>query len=50
VTNVRNPHSVTRLIKVFKGPRDADGHRNYDLVEVVVSKTIEVSLNCTASA
>jgi hypothetical protein len=50
VTSVRNPHTVTRLIKVFKGPPDNDGNRKFDLVEVVVSKTIQVSLNCTASA
>lgn len=50
VENVRNPHTVTRLVPVLKGPPDKDGKRKVDFVEVVVSKTIQVSLNCTASA
>ena|ERR1700712_2288824 len=49
VENVRSPHTVTRLVPVLKGPPDANGHRRVDFVEVVVSKTIQVSLNCTAS-
>lgn len=49
VLNVRNPHTVTRLIKVYNGHKDKSGHRDYDLVEVVVSKTIQVSLDCTNS-
>ncbi len=50
VESVRSPHTVTRLIPVHKGPRDENGRRKVSFVEVVVSKTIQVSLNCTASA
>ena len=56
VVSVRNPQTVTRLVRVYRnGGRhrgdDDGGHggrsdRDYDLVEVVVSKSISVSLNC----
>lgn len=50
VTDVRNPQQVTRLVRV-----DDEGwgaHRTYgdddgDLVEVVISQSISVSLDCT---
>lgn len=42
VTGVRNPNTITRLVRVNgQGPG-----RSY-LVPVIVSKTISVSLNCT---
>ncbi|MGU3497573.1 hypothetical protein [Mycobacterium sp. C31M] len=46
VTNVRNPQQVTRLVRA-----EDDGwgthHDDGDLVEVVVSQSISVSLDCT---
>ena len=47
VTSVRNPRDITRLIKVYYGPRDKNGKRHFHLVEVLVRRTIQVSLNCT---
>ncbi len=62
VVGVRNPQTVTRLVRVERnggrhhdddddgggggGDRRGHGDRDYDLVEVVVSKSISVSLNC----
>lgn len=46
VTNIRNPQTVTELVRVFDG-RDKDGDIDWDFVEVVVSRSISVSLNCT---
>jgi hypothetical protein len=55
VTSVRNPQTVTKLVRVYRnggrhrdgdGGRGGHGDRDYDLVEVVVSKSISVSLNC----
>lgn len=48
VTGVRNPQTVTRLIRVDNGRR-RDGKHDYDYVEVVVSRSISVSLDCTAN-
>ena len=45
VTSVRNPQDITRTIRVDNG-RDKDGKRDFDLVEIVVRRTITVSLNC----
>ena len=45
VTSVRNPQDITRTIRVDNG-RDRLGNRDFDLVEVVVRRTITVSLNC----
>ena len=49
VTSVRNPQTVTRLVRVDNGGkhggRHGDGH-DFDLVEVVVSRSISVSLDC----
>jgi hypothetical protein len=46
VTGVRNPQTVTELVRVFDG-KDKDGNIDWDWVEVVVSRSISVSLNCT---
>ena len=46
VTSVRNPQDITRTIRVDNG-RDGD-KRDFDYVEVVVRRTITVSLNCDA--
>jgi hypothetical protein len=43
---VRNPQTVTELVRVFDG-KDKDGNIDWDWVEVVVSRSISVSLNCT---
>jgi hypothetical protein len=50
VTSVRNPQTVTRLIRVDNGRRHGDKHRDghdFDYIEVVVSRSISVSLDCT---
>lgn len=64
VVSVRNPQTVTRLVRVDRdgghgshhGDNDDQGNgngdhgnrrRDYDLVEVVVSRSISVSLDCT---
>ena len=42
VTSVRNPQEQTRLVRV-------DGHRDRDrFIEVVVNRSITVSLDCTS--
>jgi hypothetical protein len=46
VTSVRNPQTVTQWIRVRDG-RDKNGDIDWDLVPVVVSRSISVSLNCT---
>jgi hypothetical protein len=43
VTSVRNPHDITRTIRVDNG-RGND--RDHDFVTVVVRRIITVSLNC----
>ena len=50
VTSVRNPQTVTRLIRVDNGGKHGGKHgdgQNFDVVEVVVSRSISVSLDCT---
>ncbi len=47
VTSVRNPQDITRTIRVDNG-RDKNGKRDFDYVEVIVRRTITVSLNCDA--
>jgi len=47
VTGVRNPQTQTRNVRDYYGPRDANGDRKYRIVEVVVSRSISVSLDCT---
>jgi len=47
VTSIRNPQTVTKLVRVERGSGHGDGdHRDFDLVPVVVSRSISVSLNC----
>jgi hypothetical protein len=46
VTNVRNPQTVTELVRVYDG-RDKNGDIDWDFIEVVTSRSISVSLNCT---
>ncbi len=46
VTSVRNPQDITRTIRVDNG-RKGD-KRDFDYIEVVVRRTITVSLNCDA--
>jgi hypothetical protein len=47
VTSVRNPNTITQTIRVNDrtGP---DGRNHSDLVTIVVSRTIQVSLYCAA--
>ena len=46
VTNVRNPQTVTEVIRVADG-RDKDGNIKWDFIEVIKSRSISVSLDCT---
>jgi hypothetical protein len=46
VTSVRNPQTVTKLVRVFDG-KDKNGDIDWDFVEVIVSRSISVSLDCT---
>jgi hypothetical protein len=46
VTSVRNPQTQTRNVRDYYGGRDANGDRKYRIIEVVVSRSISVSLNC----
>lgn len=45
VTSVRNPQTETRLVRVESIGRN--GKKNFDLVPIVVRRTITVSLDCT---
>lgn len=47
VTSVRNPQTQTKTIRDYYGKRDEDGNRKYRLVEIVTSRTISVSLDCS---
>jgi hypothetical protein len=47
VTSVRNPQTQTRNIRDYYGKRDANGNRKYRIIEVVVSSSISVSLDCS---
>jgi hypothetical protein len=47
VTSVRNPQNQTRNVRDYYGPRDANGDRKYRIVEIVVSRSISVSLDCS---
>jgi hypothetical protein len=44
VTSVRNPQDITRTVRVDNGRKGRD--RDFDLVTIVVRRTITVSLNC----
>ena len=50
VTSIRNPQTVTQLVRVERhnghGDGDNGGRDDFDLVPVVVSRSISVSLNC----
>jgi hypothetical protein len=46
VTSVRNPQTVTEVIRVFDG-RDKFGNIDWDYIEVIKSRSISVSLDCT---
>jgi hypothetical protein len=45
VTSVRNPQTETRLVRVESIGKN--GKREFDLVPIVVRRTITVSLDCT---
>lgn len=47
VTSVRNPQTQTRNVRDYYGPADENGHRKFRIIEVVVSRSISVSLDCT---
>lgn len=47
VTSVRNPQTQTDFIRDYYGKRDEDGNRKYRIIEVVTSRSISVSLDCT---
>lgn len=47
VTSVRNPQTQTRAIRDYYGRRDENGDRKFRIVEVVVSRSISVSLDCS---
>ncbi len=47
VTSVRNPQDQTRTIRDYYGRRDENGNRKYRIVEIVVSRSISVSLDCS---
>jgi hypothetical protein len=47
VTSVRNPQTQTKTIRDYYGKRDEHGNRRYRLVEVVTSRSISVSLDCS---
>jgi hypothetical protein len=47
VTGVRNPQTQTKTIRDSYGKRDEDGNRKYRLVEIVTSRSISVSLDCS---
>jgi hypothetical protein len=46
VTSVRNPQTVTELVRVYDG-KDKNGDIDWEWIEVVKSRSISVSLNCT---
>lgn len=47
VTSVRNPQDQTRTIREYYGRRDSNGNRKSRIVEIVVSRSISVSLDCS---
>jgi hypothetical protein len=47
VTSVRNPQTQTKTIRDYYGKRDEHGNRKYRLVEIVTSRSISVSLDCS---
>jgi hypothetical protein len=47
VTSVRNPQTQTKTIRDYYGKRDENGNRKYRLVEIVTSRSISLSLDCS---
>ena len=47
VTSVRNPQTQTRPVRDYYGPRDENGDRRYRIIQVPVSQSISVSLDCS---
>lgn len=47
VTSVRNPQTQTDFIRDYYGKKDENGNRKYRIIEVVTSRSISVSLDCT---
>ena len=47
VTSVRNPQTQTQTIRDYYGKRDENGNRQYRLVEIVTSRSISISLDCS---
>jgi hypothetical protein len=47
VTSVRNPQTQTKTIRDYYGPKDEDGNRKFRIIEVVTSRSISVSLDCS---
>ncbi|WP_242639244.1 hypothetical protein [Mycolicibacterium sp. S2-37] len=46
VTGVRNPQTVTEYVRTYDGTTK-DGGVDVDVVPIVTSRSISVSLNCT---
>jgi hypothetical protein len=46
VTGIRNPQQVTRWVSVEDDDRGSHGKDDTELVEIVVSQSISVSLDC----
>ena len=46
VTGIRNPQQVTRWVNVEDDGWGKHGNKNTELVEIVVSQSISVSLDC----
>ena len=47
VTSVRNPQTQTRAIRDYYGKKDENGDRKFRIIEIVVSRSISVSLDCS---
>ena len=47
VTSVRNPQTQSEFIRDYYGRKDEDGNRKYRIIEVITSRSISVSLDCS---
>jgi hypothetical protein len=47
VTSIRDPQTITGLDRIDRGDNRDGGKDDVDLVPVVLSKSISVSLDCT---
>jgi hypothetical protein len=47
LTSIRDPQTITRLVSIDRGNSRGGGKGDVDLVPVVLSKSISVSLDCT---